>query len=69
MKKKIKYDDEKIENTKIADDFLPIPKDLVLKEDTSKTELQDLIREGIASGPATPAESIFSQLRNKYKNH
>jgi predicted DNA binding CopG/RHH family protein len=37
MKKhKVKYTDEPIGEIKIIDDFLPSPKDLVLKEETTK---------------------------------
>jgi predicted DNA binding CopG/RHH family protein len=35
-KQKIKYTDEPIGKIKIVDDFLPKPKDLVLKEETEK---------------------------------
>jgi len=37
MKKhKVKYTDEPLGKVKIVDDFLPKPKDLVLKEETTK---------------------------------
>ncbi|MBN4077374.1 BrnA antitoxin family protein [Sulfobacillus acidophilus] len=40
MKKKtIKYTDEPIGNVKVIKDFLPKPKDLVLKEETIKVTL------------------------------
>ena len=40
MKKhKVKYTDEPIGKIKIVDDFLPKPKDLVLKEETIKITL------------------------------
>ena len=40
MKKhKVKYTDEPIGKIEIVDDFLPKPKDLVLKEETSKVTL------------------------------
>ena len=35
-KRKVKYADEPIGKIKIIDDFLPSPKDLVLKEETTK---------------------------------
>ena len=35
-KQKAKYTDNRIGKIKIVDDFLPIPKDLVLKEETKK---------------------------------
>lgn len=35
-KRKVKYTDEPIGKIKIIDDFLPKPKDLVLKEETTK---------------------------------
>ena len=35
-KRKVKYSDGPIKKIKIVDDFLPRPKDLVLKEDTAK---------------------------------
>ena len=38
-KKKIKYTDEPIGKIKIIDDFLPNPKELVLKEETAKVTI------------------------------
>jgi predicted DNA binding CopG/RHH family protein len=38
-KRKVKYTDEPIGKIKIVDDFLPKPKDLVLKEETAKITL------------------------------
>ena len=38
-KRKFKYTEERIGKIKIVDDFLPEPKDLVLKEETSKITL------------------------------
>lgn len=35
-KRKVKYTDNPIRKIKIVDDFLPQPKDLVLKEETAK---------------------------------
>ncbi len=35
-KRKVKYTDNPIGKIKIVDDFLPKPKDLVLKEETKK---------------------------------
>ena len=35
-KRKVKYTDKSIGKIKIVDDFLPQPKDLVLKEETAK---------------------------------
>lgn len=35
-KRKVKYSDEPIGKIKIIDDFLPSPKELVLKEETTK---------------------------------
>lgn len=35
-KRKVKYSDEPIGKIKVVDDFLPQPKDLVLKEETTK---------------------------------
>ncbi len=35
-KRKVKYTEKSIKNIKIIDDFLPQPKDLVLKEETAK---------------------------------
>ena len=35
-KRKVKYTDERIGKIKIVDDFLPKPKDLVLKEEKTK---------------------------------
>lgn len=38
-RKKVKYTDEPIGKIKIVDDFLPKPKDLVLKEETEKVTI------------------------------
>ena len=38
-KNKIKYSDESLGKIKIVEDFLPNPKDLVMKEDTTKITL------------------------------
>lgn len=38
-KRKAKYTDTSIEKIKIVDDFLPHPKDLVLKEETAKVTI------------------------------
>lgn len=35
-KRKVKYTNEPLKKIKIVDDFLPQPKDLVLKEETAK---------------------------------
>ncbi len=35
-KRKVKYTDEPIGKIKVVDDFLPKPKDLVLREETAK---------------------------------
>lgn len=39
MKKKIKYNDEKIGKVKVVKDFLPRPEELVFKENTVKVTL------------------------------
>ena len=39
MKKKIQYTDEPLGNLHIVDDFLPPPKDLVLKEENVKVTI------------------------------
>ena len=39
MKKKIKYTDEQIGQVKIVSDFLPSPKELVLKDETVKVTI------------------------------
>ena len=38
-KRKVKYSNERIGKIKIVDDFLPNPKDLVLKEETVKVTI------------------------------
>lgn len=38
-KSKTKYKEEKINKVRIVDDFLPRPKDLVLKEETTKVTI------------------------------
>jgi len=39
MKKKIKYTNEKTGKVKVVKDFLPLPEDLIYKEDTVKVTL------------------------------
>ena len=39
MKKKIKYTDEPMGKVKVVSDFLPSPKDLVLKDETVKVTI------------------------------
>jgi len=39
MKSKIKYTDEPLGGLRVVKDFLPAPKDLVLKEDTVKVTI------------------------------
>lgn len=39
MKKKIKYSDEPIRKLKVVKDFLPLPEQLVLKEDNVKVTI------------------------------
>ena len=74
MKKKIKYSDEKIGKVKIVKDFLPEPKDLVLKNDTVKVTL-NLSRssveffKGIAKKHGSQYQKVIRNLLDRYTSH
>ena len=74
MKKKIKYSDEKISKVKIVKDFLPEPKDLVLKNDTVKVTL-NLSRssveffKGIAKKHGSQYQKVIRNLLDRYSSH
>ena len=74
MKKKIKYSDEKIGKVKIVKDFLPEPKDLVLKNDTVKVTL-NLSRssveffKGIAKKHGSQYQKVIRNLLDRYSSH
>ena len=58
-KRKVKYTDEPIGKIKIVDDFLPKPKDLVLKEETAKITIS-LTKSSI---------DFFKREANKHHTH
>lgn len=72
--KKIKYTDEPIEDIKIVDDFLPNPKDLILKEETSKITIS-LTKSSIdffkkeAAKHHTHYQTMIRALIDKYASH
>ena len=74
MKKKIKYSNEKIGKVKIVKDFLPEPKDLVLKEDTVKVTL-NLSRssveffKGVAEKHGSQYQKVIRNLLDRYSSH
>jgi len=49
-KRNVKYTDEHIGKIRIVDDFLPKPKDLVLKEETTKVTISDLNLGAVSRG-------------------
>lgn len=71
MKKKINYTDEPIGAIKIVDDFLPSPKQLVLKEEVVKVTLA-LTKESVdffkkvAEENHTHYQTMIRLLLNKY---
>lgn len=75
MKKgKVKYTDEPIGKIKIVDDFLPKPKDLVLKEETTKITIS-LTKSSIdffkseAIKNKTHYQTMIRALIDKYTSH
>ena len=74
MKKKIKYSDEKIGKVKIVKDFLPEPKDLVLKDDTVKVTL-NLSRssveffKNVAKKHGSQYQKVIRNLLDRYTSH
>jgi predicted DNA binding CopG/RHH family protein len=75
MKKpKVKYTNEPIGEIKIVDDFLPKPKDLVLKEETAKVTLS-LTKSSIdffkkeAAKHHTHYQTMIRALIDKYTSH
>jgi predicted DNA binding CopG/RHH family protein len=58
-KKKAKYTDESIGKIKIIEDFLPDPKDLVLKEEISKVTI----------GLTKSSVDFFKQEARKHNTH
>jgi predicted DNA binding CopG/RHH family protein len=72
--KKIKYTDEPIGEIKIVSDFLPKPRDLILKDDTEKVTLR-LTRSSIeffkkeAEKHHVPYQKMIRTLVDKYSSH
>ena len=73
-KKKVKYTDEHIGKIKIVDDFLPSPKDLILREETAKITLS-LTKSSIdffkneAAKHHTHYQSMIRALIDQYASH
>ena len=73
MKKIIKYRDEPIGDIKIIEDFLPSPKDLILKEENVKVTIS-LTKESIeffkleANKHHTQYQKMIRNLLNVYAN-
>ena len=73
-KRKIKYTDEPIGKIRIVDNFLPEPKDLVLKEETAKITLT-LTKSSIDFFKAEAAKNhthyqiMIRELINQYADH
>jgi len=73
-KRKVKYTDEPIGRIEIVDDFLPKPKDLVLKEETSKVTLS-LTKSSVeffkkeAEKNNTHYQTMIRALIDKYTSH
>ena len=74
MKKKIKYENEKIGKIKIIKDFLPAPDELVFKEESLKVTL-NLSRTSveffkkIADKNGSKYQKIIRNLLDSYVNH
>lgn len=73
-RKKIKYTEEPIGKIKIVDDFLPKPKDLVLKEKTKKVTIS-LTKSSIdffkneAEKHHTNYQTMIRALLHQYASH
>jgi predicted DNA binding CopG/RHH family protein len=73
-KRKTRYTDEHIGKIKIVDDFLPSPKDLVLKEETTKVTIS-LTKSSIdffkneAEKFHTNYQTMIRILLDKYVSH
>lgn len=73
-KRKVKYTNEPIGKIKIVDDFLPKPKDLVLKEETKKITISltkssiDFFKEE-AQKYHTNYQTMIRMLLDKYASH
>ncbi|WP_341789727.1 CopG family transcriptional regulator [Rickettsia endosymbiont of Polydrusus tereticollis] len=74
MSKKIKYTDGEIGQVKIVKDFLPVPKDLLLKNDSVKVTIS-LSKESVeffksqASISHVPYQKMIRALLDKYAKH
>lgn len=74
MSKKIKYTDGEIGAVKIVQDFLPPPKELLLKDDSIKVTIS-LSRESVeffkseASRSHVPYQKMIRILLDKYTKH
>lgn len=73
-KSKVKYTDEPIGNIKIVEDFLPKPKDLVLKEETERVTIH-LTKSSLkffkeeAKKHHTHYQKMIRVLIDKYASH
>jgi len=74
MKKKIKYNNEKIGKIKIVKDFLPTPENLILKDDTIKITLNlskssvAFFKE-IAQKHGSRYQKVIRSLLDRYASH
>jgi predicted DNA binding CopG/RHH family protein len=74
MKKKIKYSKGEIGEVEIINDFLPAPKDLILKNDSIKITIS-LSKDSIdffksqAFKYHTPYQKIIKTVLDKYADH
>lgn len=74
MAKRVKYTDEPIGKIKVISDFLPDPRDLVLKEDTVKVTLS-LTKESVeffkkeAEENHTQYQKMIRNLVDQYAEH
>ena len=74
MKKKIKYTNEPMGKVRIVSDFLPSPKDLVLKDETVKVTISlskasvDFFKEE-ARKHKTQYQKMIRQLLDEYTAH
>lgn len=67
MKKTIKYTDEPIGDIKIIEDFLPSPKDLVLKDENVKVTIS-LTKESVEFFKSEAKKTSYSISKNDKKS-
>jgi hypothetical protein len=74
MKKEIEYTDEPIGKTKVIEDFLPAPEELIFKEENVKVTLNlkkssVIFFKNLAKNNKTQYQKVIRNLLDKYAHH